>query len=461
VLSKKVTLVILGLGMVATFALATVVAGVFVASATCFVLLLSALLARRTCHILDLRHVSITSFWYLSYLAMIFFPAFLVYYFQGGPYRDGYLFAVESVLLTMPLGWRLATWSGAFNREEIKGFYQAELVEGPASGSLMLRCWLLLLVCLALVFAYVREAKTIPLLYLIRNPGDAIEVAFLREEALKTLDSRLTYFYYLVRGTLYPLLIAVAMGAYLEFRNKMWFFTLAVSFTTGLIFAALTVAKSPVALIILVTSIFYYVHQHGRLSRKAIAVLLILVFLFPIAVLAYASHSDSVTSAMILGAIAYRLFYLPAEVVYYYFEIFPSHIPFLHGRGTDKFAKLLGLKYFDVPNVVGTYAYPRGLESVSANAAFMADLYADFGWWGVLLGGVVAGFIMQCAQIYALRRRKTIGTVALFAFLIVIFWLLNSTSLPIVLASDGAILSMVVVWYLDRPTQSGLVPVRA
>jgi oligosaccharide repeat unit polymerase len=461
VLGKKTIRVILGLVMVATFVLATELAGVFIASATCFVLLLSALLAKRSSDLLDVRHISITSFWYLSYLGMIFFPAFFVYYFQEGPYRDAYLFAIVSVLLTVPLGWSIATWLAAFNREEVKSFYEAELVEGPPGGDLMLRCWLLLLVCLALAFAYVREVKTIPLLYLIKNPGDAIEVAFLREESFKTLDSHLTYFYYLVRGTFYPVLIAVVMGAYFEFRGKFWFFTVAVSFTSGLIFAALTAAKSPVALIVLVVSIYYYVYQHGRLSRKSIAILLILVLLFPIAVLSYASHSDSVTTVMILGAIAYRLFYMPAEVVYYYFEIFPSHIPYQYGRGTDKLAKLLGEKYFDVPNVVGTYAYPRGLESVSANAAFMAPFYADFGWWGVLLGGVFAGFIMQSAQIYVLRRRKTIGTLALFAFLMVIFWFLNSTSLPIVLLSDGAVLSITVVWYLDRPTQGGLVPVRA
>lgn len=458
---QNIIRIVVGLGLLATFVLADEFADAWIATASCVVLMLSIVLATRACPLFDLRHVSITSFWYFSYLAMIFFPAFIVYYYQDGRYRDAYLFAVESVLVTVPLGWAFATWLGGFKSGEIESFYRADLLEGEPAGTLMLRCWVLLLVCLTLVFAYVHEVKTIPLLYLIRNPGDAIEAAFLREEAFKTLDSRLTYFYYLARGTFYPVLIAVAMGAYLEFRGKMWFLTLAISLITGIVFAALTIAKSPVALIVLVVSIFYYVYRHGRLSRKSIAVLLILVLLFPIAVLAYLSHSDSVTTWLILGAIAYRLFYLPAEVVYYYFEVFPSHIPYQYGRGTDKIAKALGVTYFDVPNVVGTYAYPRGLESISANAAFMAPFYADFGWWGVLAGGVLAGFIMQCAQIYAVRRRKTVGTLALFAFLVVIFWFLNSTSLPIVLVSDGAILSMVVVWYLDRPMQGGLVAVRA
>ncbi len=457
---RKIIRILVALGIVFTFVLAFEFADAWIATASCLVLFFSIFLATRTCPLFDLRNLSITNFWYLSYLAMIFFPAFIVYSYQDGRYRNAYLFAVESVLITVPLGWAFATWLGGFERKEIENFYRADLSDGGGAGTLMLRCWLLLIVCLALVFAYVHEVKTIPLLYLLRNPGDAIEAALLREESFKTLDSRLTYFYYLARGTFYPVLIAVAIGAYLEFRGKMWLATMAISFITGVIFAALTIAKSPVALIVLVASIFYYVYRHGRLSRKSIAVLLILVLLFPLAVVAYLSHSGSITTWAILGVIAYRLFYLPSEVVYYYFEVFPSHIPYQYGRGTDKLAKLLGETYFDVPNVVGTYAYPRGLESISANAAFMAPFYADFGWWGVLLGGVMAGFIMQSAQIYTLRRRKTIGTVALFAFLMVVFWFLNSTSLPIVLLSDGAILSMVVVWYLDRSTQAGLAPTR-
>ncbi len=305
------------------------------------------------------------------------------------------------------------------------------------------------------------EVRTIPLLYMIRNPGDALEVAFLREEALKTLDSRLSYFYYIVRGTFYPLLIAVAMGTYFQMRTKRWFFTAAVAITTGLVFAALTVAKSPVALIVLVMGLFYYVYKGGKPSRKIVAALLILVFLFPVAVIAYAAHSESITAWLVLGAIAYRLFYIPAEGVYYYFEVFPAHIPYLHGRATDKLAKLVGVPSFDAAHEVGTYAYPLGLESVSANAAFISDLHADFGLWGVVLGGFLAGVIMQAVQIFVLRRRKTITTLAVFSFLIVAFWFLNSTALPIVLLSDGALLALLIAWYLDRPAGGQLVPARS
>ena len=458
---KVIRAVLVGAGLIAIFVLASEVADRWVAGVTCLVLVLSVRLASRSCYLFSFQHVSMTSFWYLTYLAMIFFPAFVVYFFQEGLYRGRYLFAVESVLLTVPLGWSFATWLWNFDRTEIGHFYRSDIASENFGNGLMLRCWLMLLVCLGMVVSYLFEVHTIPLFYLIKHPGEAVEVAFLREESFKTLDSHLTYFYILVRGVLFPLLITVALGAYLETRRKLWLFTLLVSITSGLFFAALSVAKAPVALIFLVLGIFYYVFKRGRLSRKVVAVLLILIFLFPIVVVAFLAGSDSATAPLVLAAIAYRLFYIPAEGVYYYFEIFPRHIPYLHGRATDKLAKLFGVPSVDAPNVVGTYAYPTGLETVSANAAFISDLNADFGMWGVILGGIATGMIMQSAQIYLLRRRKTVVTVAMFSFLIVVFWYLNSASLPVVLLSDGGALALIVGWYLDPPNAGRLVVSKA
>ena len=458
--NRKVVRAIVSLAMIGTFVLALQTAGMPIAVASCMVFLLSAFLVKRSCYVLDLRRISVTSFWYLTYLAMIFFPSFVIYYNQDGHYRDVYLFAVESVLITVPLGWLWADWLWDFNRVEIDRFYQLPIVEAVGENRLSRRVWILLLFCMILVVAYIREVRTIPLLYLLRHPGEAAELALLREEAFKLLDSRLEYFYYLARQVFFPLLILVALGAYLEVRSRGWFFTLAIAGTTGLAFAAFSLAKAPVALIFLAGGIFYYLYKQGQPSRKIVAALLILIFLFPVVVITYAtsvSSADSGTTWLVAAAIGSRLFYVPAEVLYYYFEVFPKHIPYLHGRGTEKLAKLLGVPYFDTPNAVGVYAYPQGLESISANAAFVADLNADFGLWGVLLGGLLAGGIMQSMQVYVLRRTKTITTLAMFSFLMVVFWFLNSTSLPTVLASDGAVLALAAGLYFDRPQYGRLV----
>ena len=211
--------------VLAVLVLAQQVAGLFASLCTCVVIVPSLLLAKQSCLFFDLKRVSITSFWYVTYWGMIFVPSFFVYYYQDGLYRDRYLFAVETVLLTVPLGWTLANWIWNFDRREIEDFYRVPLEPVSRESGLLGRSWILLAICLFLTVAYVVEVRTIPLFYLIRHPGDMMEVALLREESFKLLNSHFSYLYYLCRGTFYPLLILVSLGAYLETRTRTWFFT--------------------------------------------------------------------------------------------------------------------------------------------------------------------------------------------------------------------------------------------
>ena len=77
---------------------------VLAAVVSCSVLLVSALLMRRISDPFDFRKLNVISFWYLSYLAIVFLPSFFVYADHEGPYRLAYLVSVQSVLVTFPLG---------------------------------------------------------------------------------------------------------------------------------------------------------------------------------------------------------------------------------------------------------------------------------------------------------------------------------------------------------------------
>ncbi len=444
-----------------TFVLAAEMAGATVAFASCLVLFLSSLLVRQSCYVLNFRRGTITTFWYLGYLAMIFFPAFVIYFEQEGPYRAKYLFAVESVLITVPLGWSIANLYSRFRREEIDSYFEVPVEDTEAGRSLVRRWWLFLVICLALTAAYILEVKSIPLFYLISNPGEAFQAALLREESFKLLDSPLIYFYQLARAVFYPLLILIAVGFYLRFRTRSWLLMLLLASSSGLFFASLTLAKAPVAVIFLLIGIFFYLYNHGSLSRKIVALTLALVLVFPVFVVTYAftdASGSSVGLMTAMVAIGSRLFSIPAETVYYYFEIFPARVNYLHGRSIDKFARITGQQPFDTANEVGVYAFNEGVESITANAAFIADMNADFGMSGVLIGGVLAGVIMQAVQISLLRRKKTIVNLAVFSFLVIAFWFLESTSLPVVLASNGVILALLLSWFLERKPRADIAP---
>jgi len=430
-------------------------AGTDFAVFTVLVLFVSCALTGRCFNVFDARRVTIGTFWFVSYLAMIYFPAFFVYSDQEGPYRWRFLIAVQTVLITVPVGWWIANVYFHFKKDDIEKYFRQPIADVISRPRLQRRLRLLLLALAVLTVLYLLEVGTIPLFYLLRNPGEYLQLALLREDSFKLLDSPLKYLYALARGVGYPLLILVSFGAFMQYGKKKWGGIFLVSAVSGIFFASLSLAKTPVAIIFLMLAIFMYLFRGGGLSRKAVAAMLVLVLLFPVGVILGIS-SEGTTVAMALNAIGVRMFYGPSEEIYYYFEVFPSHVPYLYGRSIGKLSLLLGVPYFDTPNYVGLYESPDELESTNANAGFIADLNADFGMWGVIFGGVLAGFIMQAIQIYIVRRRKTVISLAVFAFLTLTFWYLNSASLAVVLASNGALLALILGRLLEGPSRSVL-----
>jgi oligosaccharide repeat unit polymerase len=409
----------------------------------------SRVLVQKSCRVFVFRQTTITSFWYVTYLAMVFFPAFWVYADQTGPYRASFLFAVESVLITVPLGWMLANQIAGFQRRETEWFFRRPLAPFNIAHSLRRRYIVLLGIAIFLTILYFQDVNTIPLFYLFHHPGDYLVLANLRDDSLKLLDSPFTYFYYLTRGLVYPFLILVSFGCFLVTRTTRWARICGLTVCLGLFFASLSLAKSPVAAIFAMMGFFLYYYRGGKVSRRLVASFLICVFVFPVAVVLSVSYGMNVDFLDALRGIGARLFYLPSDIVYFYFEVFPSHVGYLHGQSIHALSLLLGRPYFNTAAYVGRYGFLEKVQSVIANGAFISDLNADFGLWGVLLGGVLTGCIMQAFHIYVVRREKTILTIACYSFLVFTFWLLNSTSLPIVLASNGAILVLFLTQWLE------------
>lgn len=432
-----------------TFILGYSFVGLAAALGSSVVVATSLWLTNKTIPLFDFTRVTIVSFWYLTYLAMIFIPAFFVFDDQEGPYRARFLFAVHTALITVPLGCLLANSFCKFQQSETEAFFRLSTLEARNPGRVRRVYLVLLVVSVLLSIIYIRTVDTIPLFYLWKNPGEYLQVALLREESFKFLDSPLLYVFYILRSVIFPLLVILSLGFYLHTGAKLWRNLFVGTLAAALFYCSLSAAKLPVAAVIALIGILIYYQRGGMISRKAGAILLIGMLLFPMGVILTASQG-TISLVDALYFIGDRLFYVPSEMVYYYFEVFPGQHQYLHGRSIDKFARLIGWVPFNTPNYVGVYAArPGDLETVSFNAAFIADLNADFGMPGVLLGGILAGLIMQLFHIYAVRLRKTATAVALYSFLAYTFWLLNSTSLPIVLLSNGAILVLIISWFLD------------
>jgi oligosaccharide repeat unit polymerase len=422
------------------------------------VVVLSIWMMEREVGIFNLRRLTIPSFYYWMYFAVILIPGFVVYQDEISPEKWRFLFGIESAMLTVPVGIWLANVTWNFRKKDAVAFYERDLAPETLGYKALKPFLILLFLCFALVVINVLEMPEIPLLYLIRHPGDAVTASLLREDAFKLLNSNFTYAYYVVRGSIFPFLALLSFGRYRSTGETIWKRLFWISLASAVFYAALTIEKLPVAAIFALLTLFYYLMKKGKLSRASVITAAVLFTSFPIMViaLAYEGTKDAGAGSIVSGLLE-RIFYAPAEVLFAYFEIFPNVISFQHGASLLKLAHLMGWNTIDIPNTVGLYISPPGTaQSVSANACFLGNLNADFGLPAVVIGGVIAGFIMQGINIYLLKKPKTNANLAAYAVCMWSFSVLVSSALTTVLLSGGVFFGIALAWILGtRPKAVG------
>ena len=416
-------------------------------------------LMQKAVGVFNLRVQTIPGCGYLVYVATILIPSFFVYAEQRDPFRRTFLFAVESALLTLPLGILFAKRIFQFDPKEARAFFNLPVEDGPRDPGPEVY-FLFLLIAWILTCLYVSEVRSIPLFYMIAHPGEYEVLTRLREESLKLLNSPLVYAYNLLSSTLYRFLIVFAFGRYLLTRRVSWALLFLGSLIPGLLYAGFTIAKAPAAATCLILCVYFYFHRRGKVGWKFILLCVFSLLAFPLFVMmqqfAGAPNADLLSA---LQAVGTRLFSSTVKVLYYYFEVFPHVVPYQHGKTIGKLATLMGERTFDSANVVGRYMLPKAIYSVNANAPFLGNLNADFGMAGVLVGGFVAGMILEVAQIYLVRRGKSVLNLTIYAIFFYESTELSSSALPVVLLGNGPIFVLLLAWamtILDSMMQSAL-----
>jgi len=409
-------------------------------------LFFSSLLMHNQIAVLNVRQMTIPGFWFLTYIIMIFFPSFFIFFDHPGPYRYRYLFGVEATLVAVGVGILLINRISGFTRRDIKEYYGRPLSANHKSPHFFLSYLFFALLALGLSYLHATEVSEMPFLYLLTNPGAAAITSQLREEAYAALDSSLAYAYFLLKSFLYPLLVSIALGRYMASRKKTWLFIFVIMFFAGIGYTLMTTHKSFVAILFLVLFFFIYLYRCGYPRMKFVIGFVCLTIVFPVSMFFLLFPEQGIQAA--LKNVFFRLFQSPAEMVYYYYEIFPDIVGYLYGRNIGKIAWLFNLDFFDATRFVSYYLSEFTLEVGSANASFVGDAYANFGLVGVLLEGILVGLIMQGVQIYIFRREKNVLSLSLYAFMITAFSQLHSASLQVVLLSDGVIFSLFVYWLI-------------
>src|SRR5208337_1732652 len=102
------------------------------------------------------------------------------------------------------------------------------------------------------------------------------------------------------------------------------------------------------------------------------------------------------------------------------FELVPGQMDFLYGKTSKVIAYVTGSRFFDSANYIYRQEFPNGIDTGTSNACLVGTAWANFGWCGVIVEGLLAGILLQVLW-RMIRRRQDVFTTTLHALLIIPF----------------------------------------
>lgn len=408
-----------------------------------------ALLVSRAPALFDLRRLRLPGVLLASYYSFVAVPAVFVAAVRTGPNAINFLLAIESVLITFPAGVVLLGRSRAAPGRGQAARTGTHSLVAPAE-RVMGWLWAAWLAgSLALLALYLVLIRSVPLIEMIRHPGQEQSLELLREHSFKYFPAGLAYLLSWGRIFFLPYggLMALAMSRVSPAR-RAWQARMAVSFVLAAALAAASTAKAPLIYVIIMFVALGHLLNPRRTLVRLIAV--------GVAALAFSViiflRVNGAAPLEAVGAFFERTFLTPADVAYYYFEVFPQVVAFQAGQSisllTGALSGFIDVHFLDVANYVFLYIFPAGISTGTANAVFVASLWVDFGWFGVVVGPFAVALLIQALQSH-IDGHRDVFTLSLHAFLVVPIGLgLLSTSVQVTLVTNGVLVGLVTALIL-------------
>jgi hypothetical protein len=185
-----------------------------------------------------------------------------------------------------------------------------------------------------------------------------------------------------------------------------------VTFAAALFASVMAIEKYPLMNLMLAIYLGYAVGRGGRYWQPALKYLLIAsVGLSVVMIMEFQGNRDIAAG---IGALLSRIFTGGIAPAYHYLEIFPRNIEFIYGASLPNPGGVLPFESFNLTKEVMPIINPGlSLEIVgSAPTVFWAEMYANFGFLGVLVAPFLVGVVIYAAQHALASAASTPTTVA-------------------------------------------------
>ncbi|MEX2269885.1 MAG: hypothetical protein WD690_00345 [Vicinamibacterales bacterium] len=371
---------------------------------------------------LRVKRLTIPSFFVLMYLALMSLPSIVWFYASpNDPIRYTYFASMQSVLVMFPLGVMFANamFGRLSNPPQVARFFTVPL-EKTADDRYALRYWLLMIVmAMAVTTAYLTTSSYVPLIGAVTSYGEA-DVSMVRR-AIVAEGVTIHYGHALTARLLLPfcLVYAYYMAHLYGGRWRLLFWpTLGfVAFVSSLTFDRMF----PFSVLLFLVLAVYFKHDdlalraaaNGGRSRRGLStarlgfyvVALLLVGMLVGGIVSLTQFNKPMDLEIIRVTATDFLFNRvvldPSYMAYLYYEEINEPSKFLYGKAL----------HVVVSRALGVEFYPL------ISPSFVASLWTNFGWFGVLFGSALIGFVLQFIQV-SVFDRKTIPALTCYIILL-------------------------------------------
>jgi len=312
--------------------------------------------------------------------------------------------------------------------------------------SMRLLLAILIVISAITMIYFIIKTPEVPLFRLFSIDA-SIDIITIREESFKLLNIPLIFKYLIewVRCIFWPFLTGVMFSRLLIKKSKKRIFAFMVFFVIGIIITGFTTEKAIVTNFILINILIYIFIKQKKLKARTILLGGIISLSFPLLIFYIRAVSSKIGYPLQFAfySLFNRIFMVPARVAMVHYMVFPDYINFLYGSSMNYISYFLGKELFPLSNYLYLYFYPWGAAdnpSGFLNATYTSEMWANFGWFGIMLSAIFLGFFLHSVNLWVWKLKKTPEIISIYSVMLASVLNLISGNVTVFLLSKGFII---------------------
>jgi len=387
---------------------------------------------------LKLTRLTIPSFFLIAYIILGVVPSTIMFYNSLHPIRYTYFLATQSVLITFPLGVFLANTFFRNPSRIIERFLSSSIVKTKQDRYFTPIFLVMIMFSIAIITIYINVADYVPLFGSISNYGemDAEWVRF----SIYRVPEAVQYAYALTVRFFLPFCTLYAYFMTHAYKSR-WKYVFWLVFILSAISSSLVFERSNILGLFILLGLACCFKDGNKTKLKQLFIFAIAIFIVG-GIISTAQYNSPFAGAQGIWNSAKtflisRIFLDPSYMSYFYFEMFSDPSTFLYGRSIRLFS-LFDVEYYPV-----------------TSPGFVAELWLNFGWPGVILWTIVIGFLLQFIQ---LKFFKTKSIPILSGYILLLLngiWIIYGHVLATMVVSVYS-LTILFIFFLSKTKEAGV-----